>query len=386
MENMAKPSQLCICLVLMVVSVVYGLFDFVAFQIPFIAVRGNVKINELESYIISLIVLFPFGFLVYKIYKARAWARMVWSLLIIFGFFVSLSFTFDYEKYPVILAFIGTILAIAEIIILVLLWNPATTRWFKAMKAARLAAPEVASAETSESDDNTYDDLQTVADSTISAPETMHGVMSYNKLLKILRVIRVIYILIITHILINIAAFYQLAINSISRFPMSQNTATLINVDRAVSLALLVILLISFGYIIIEYLFDKKLQSYPQELIDQSYSKKAILFLSFLYIFFFFSLNNWIVIDFLISSKYRIIYLVLMNLVVIYFVYRLLIQKIENKKTWRNFWIAAVFFLPFMTWFVGFSEFFFIRCGTSIFSKPVLFIINTLKSIFGAAS
>jgi hypothetical protein len=71
MEALTKPRQLHICLILMVVSVVYALFDFIAFQIPAIAVRGNVKINELESYIIALIVLFPFGFLAYKIFKAR---------------------------------------------------------------------------------------------------------------------------------------------------------------------------------------------------------------------------------------------------------------------------------------------------------------------------
>jgi hypothetical protein len=78
---------------------------------------------------------------------------MVWTLFTIFGFFVGLSSTFDYEKYPVALAFIGSIITVVEIITLVLLWHPATTRWFKAMKIARLSISGSTSAETAESAD-----------------------------------------------------------------------------------------------------------------------------------------------------------------------------------------------------------------------------------------
>lgn len=391
METLAKPYQLRVCLILMVVTLVYSLIHFIAFIAP--AFAAYYKINVFVFYMSDLVITFFFGYLLYKMYRGRPWARIVWSLLTIFGIFVGLSSTFDYEKYPVVVAFIGTIIAIADIIVLVLLWHPATTRWFKAMKAARLTTPESTSAETTESSENVDDNLQTATDSTMSVSESTHSGISYNKLLKVLRVIRVIYILSVIQTLINIATFYGLAVNIIGRFPMPQNNATLINVDRSVAMSLLITLLISLGYILIENLIDKKLQSYPQETIDRSYSKKAILFLSFLYTYFFFSLNNRIVVSFIIMNYINdrprivpIIYVVVMNLAALYFVFRYLIQKIENKKTWRNYWIAAVCSLPFMMFFVGFSENFLANYGIDIFTKPVLFIINTLKSIFGAAS
>jgi hypothetical protein len=337
---------------------------------------------------LDLVITFFLGYLLYKIYRGRPWARVLWTLLFIFGFLVTLSSTFDYAKYPVVLAFIGAVITVAEIIALVLLWHPATTHWVKAMKAARLAAQQSTSAETAESTENVNNSLQTATDSTLSLSESIHCRISYNKLLKVLRVIRGIYVLSVTLICINIASFYGLVVNYIDRFSMSQNTATFANVDRSVMASLLVMFIISLAYIIIENLIDKKLQYFPQELIDRSYSRKAILFLSFLYVYSFFSLNNRILISFCYMNVNKkpgivpLIYLALSDSAIIYFVFKYLIKKIENKKTWKYFWIFA----PFIILFIGATENLLYRLGMTLFADPFIFIMNTLKSIFGATS
>ena len=153
METLTKPQHLRICLILMVVTLIYELINVIVFQIPTVAAHGNIKINDFAIYAVALVFTAPFGFLVYKIHKARAWARIVWSLLIIFGFLVGLSSKFDYEKHPAILAFINTIIAVADIVVLVLLWHPSTTRWLKAMKMARFEAAIPITVETMESQD-----------------------------------------------------------------------------------------------------------------------------------------------------------------------------------------------------------------------------------------
>lgn len=380
METFPKPYQIRICLILMTVVLVHESI-FLIKDMPVIA--NYFKIRLSASYAFGFAWLFFNGFLLYEIYKARIWARWLWTLLFIFSSFT--FYEFDYERYPAVLAFITTLVNIAGIIAFVLLWNPASTRWFKAMKAERAGTSEATRIDETEISENTDDNKQNQPASPILSSEKSSRKMSYNKILKILRAIRVIYILAITQVLMNIATFYGVAVNNISRFPMPQNTETLIGVNRSVFVSLEIILLISLVYMFVENIFDKKLQSYPQERIDRSYSPKAIFFLSFLYIFFFFSLNYRIIFSFVcMNNNYRLgidpaFYLFLMNLPVPYFVFRYLIRKIEDKKTWRNYWIAAICAFPFMMFFVNFSEEYMVYFRINVLtSKPLLTVINIL--------
>jgi hypothetical protein len=388
METLIKPRHLRICLILMVVTLVYEQIIFLVFQLPAIDAHYNININGSAFYakVLLLMVIFIiiYSFLIYKIHKARAWARIVWSLLFFLNFLgVFLRATFFYD--PVTLAPLSAIMSISGIIIMVLLWHPATTHWFKAMKMARLNTSEPMAAETLEIPDNASDKLQNLSDSTIIAEggNIDNGITS-NRPLEILRIIRSIYVLVITFILMNIVAFYILAVNISGSPSTSQNAATLINADRSVSLARLVIFLISIGYVIIEYLFDKRLQSYPQDTINRNYSKKTTLFLSSLFLIFFFYLNILIVYHFIVikSIIYNFTNLILLYLIVIYVVYKLLIKS-EDEKTRRNFWIIAVILSLLIIISNGFIEILFFHYGMPLFSRSVLFIINGIKSITG---
>jgi hypothetical protein len=372
----------------MVVTLVYEQIIFFVFQLPAIDAHYNINTNGSAFYakVLLLTVFFItiYSFLIYKIHKARAWARIVWSLLFFSNFLgVFLRATFFYD--PVALAPLSAIMSISGIIILVLLWHPATTHWFKAMKMARLNASEPMAAETLEIPDNASDKLQNLSDATIitEGGNIDNGITS-NRPLEILRIIRSIYVLVITFILMNIVAFYILAVNISDSPSTSQNAATLINADRSVSLARLVIFLISIGYVIIEYLFDKRLQSYPQDKINRNYSKKTTLFLSSLFLNFFFYLNILIVYHFIVikSIIYNFTNLILLYLIVIYVVYKLLIKS-EDEKTRRNFWIIAVILSLLVIISNGFIEILFFHYGIPLFTRSVLFIINGIKSIGG---
>ncbi len=388
MANLAKPGQLRVALILMGVELVYGIIHFIMYEASIYA--SSFKTNIFVSYIFILLSALFIAFFLYKIYKGRAWARLACTILSIFSFFVSLSSTFDYAKYPVALAFIGSIVAVVDIVSLVLLWHPATTRWFKAMKIARLAAPETTNIEESSSNVNADSNLQIEANSTINASESTRSVISYNKFLKILRVVRVLYVLSLILIFINITAIYGLIVYDIAKYPMFPNTAKLIGWDRSITLFIPIIWFISIIYIIVENLIDKKLEYFPKELIDRSYSNKATLFLSFLYVYFFFSLNNRILVSFFYMTPYLninnkpgigpLIYLAISDIAIICFVFKYLIRKIDNKKLWKYFWIFA----PFIFLIIGTTEMLIVKLGMLIFADPFLFIINTLKSFSGA--
>ncbi|PKN11087.1 MAG: hypothetical protein CVU70_00605 [Deltaproteobacteria bacterium HGW-Deltaproteobacteria-5] len=179
MANLVKPGQLRVALILIAVELVYGIIHFIMYEASIYA--SSFKTNIFVSYIFILLPALFIAFFIYKIYKGRAWARVACTILSIFGFFVSLSSTFDYTKYPVALAFIGSVVVVVDIVSLVLLWHPATTRWFKAMKVARLAASETTNTEESGCNANTDSNLQIETNSTISAFESPLSVISYNK-------------------------------------------------------------------------------------------------------------------------------------------------------------------------------------------------------------
>lgn len=105
-----------------------------------------------------------------------------------------------------------------------------------------------------------------------------------------------------------------------------------------------------------------------------------IYFLSFLYAFSFFTLNSWIACTFLKADGYRIIYYILMNIFVIFIIYKSMIQKIKNKKIWRNFWIVALCALPIMMGLVYFTKVLIAPYGMAIITEPVSIIINNVVS------
>jgi hypothetical protein len=366
MENVVKPIQMRVCLILMLVSFI---ISFIAYEVDVINAYSIINIFILKTSILVISTLL-YGFSFYKMYRGRAWTRVVLTVLFIFSLLNGLSsiLIFDYAKYPVFLAFTVDIIKIADIISLVLLWHPATSRWFREMKIAHLTASGAINTE-----------------SAVNTTESTRSNISYNKILKILRTIRVLYILSVTLIMINIAAFYGLVVHLIANYPMSQNTATFTNVNIAAAASLLIIIFISLAFLIAEIIFDKKLQVYPSELIDRSYSDKTILFLSFLYVYFFFSLNNRILVSFFYMTPGTnnpgigpIIYLLFSNIAIIYFVFRYLIKKIEDRKIWKYFWIFA----PFIFLIVAPTDTLISQLGLIIFHEPFLCIRRMLKLTF----
>ena|GEM_PF-2607004 len=331
------------------------------------------SLNLYILYLSMLAAALMFLFLLYMLLRGKAWARVLFTFLILSGLYIGLFSKFNYT--PIILAFISNIVTLADIVSLGLLWHPATTRWFKAMKGARHVDRGGKSAGSSEKNENAE------TDATVSAFQTTYSVISYKKLLKLLRFIRATYILVITQIITNIVISYNLGIlKEITKPAISQNTTGINNMDRGISLFLLVILVISLVYFFIEMIIDKKLHIYPQRYIDKSYSPKMIYFLSFLYAFSFFTLNSWIACTFLKADGYRIIYYILMNIFVIFIIYKSMIQKIKNKKIWRNFWIVALCALPIMMGLVYFTKVLIAPYGMAIITEPVSIIINNVVS------
>jgi len=69
-----------------------------------------------------------------------------------------------------------------------------------------------------------------------------------------------------------------------------------------------------------------------------------------------------------------------MNIFVIFIIYKSMIQKIKNKKIWRNFWIVALCALPIMMGLVYFTKVLIAPYGMAIITEPVSIIINNVVS------
>jgi len=386
MENLVKPRQLRASLVLMISAFLYQLIHFLIFDLP--TTHRMFQVSNVAIYILITVFILFYGFLFYNIFKAKSWARILWTLLFLIFFIGALKSTNSYEQDTVILTYIGTVFRAVEIIAFVLLWNPVTTRWFKAMQAARLAVLEPTGTTTEKNAENDDENVLSPIDSASSSSETeKNKTISYNILLKILRAIRSLYVFSVITIFIVITAIYVVIVNDVAKRRNFPDIATSVGMDNAITNLLFIILLISLVYIIIENLVDRKLQSYPSNLVDKSYSNKTILLLSFFYTYFFFSLNNRIFIAFIYTNVENkpgitpLILLILIDIAIICFIFKYLIRKIDNKKIWKYFWIFA----PLIFFIVGPTEMLIFTLGMRVFADPFLFIMKTLKSIFGVA-
>ena len=374
MENVTRPGQLRAALILIIITSIFDILNHVLFEAS--ALATQYKVDVFVFYISAFATSLLYTFLLYKLYKGRRWTRVAWCILFVFAFLIGLSSTNDYVKTPMVLAFFTTITTIMELVSLVLLWHPETTRWFNAVKSKHQSESAIVDAS------GHLDNLPSVnSESVQQHDESMRSGFSYKRLLKIIRAIRALYVVSMTLNLINIAAFYGLISSRIDRFPMPQNLYDFANADRSVDASLVVMILISIFYVVMETVLDKKLQTLPKTTIDRSYSGKAIMFLAFLYTFFFLSLNHRIIISFFYFNPVKkpgvwpLIYLGLSDLTIIYFVFLYLIQKIENRKHWKYFWIFALL----MIFCLGITENMVVYLGMAIFVDPVTFLFKILR-------
>jgi len=349
----AKPVQLRICLVLMVVSLVYNVAAVVG--------QTSYYADFLDgSYVFALIIRMPqyvaMGVLIYLIYRGYSWARSAWTvmyfvLLVLFVCF----FAFNVEKTPLIILLVVYVLAIAQIIALVLLWNPKTTRWFRAAKEARKKSPGVTVDDVHEAcEDSTGQDLNGVVGVLAEPVDVSRKGMAHDSLLKIIRAIRVLYVLLAVKLFVGGLSTYGAVLDILSAQGMDVDALGFAMLSRTIIPFLLAILLLSAAYSIAENIIEGKLQSYPTALRDRSFSSFGTLTAAFVYVYSLSYLSLAIVKNVLFVDQSIhlpvIVYdafLLLLYLLTVYGTYRYLIKNID-RQTWKYYWIAALCCFPVM--------------------------------------
>lgn len=380
MIRLPVPLQLRISLALIIVTLIYDIVHF--FTLDPSNHIASLRTHFLISYILIQAFFVLTGFLVYMMYKGQAWARVLWTTMFVISLLLTLRITFDYTRYPVILAVLGTIVSVLGNMTLVLLWHPATTRWFKVMKLPYVADPEEKSTQSVNIANHTHAPVQEAPGSEIAGANA-NAEINLGRLIETIRIIRSIYTLSVTFIIMNIVTFYGVVMAETLKPFMAQNRQTLFNMDMAINATLLILFFMSVGYVIIEYLFARRKQVHSLDLLTQKYSKKIALVLSFVHLFFLFSLNNLIVCFFFISKTiiYNYINLIFLNLIAICLVYKILIARINDAKTSRNFLVLSVMLALFMIVFSGIFERFFFHHGIDYFIEPAGFIMKILAFI-----
>jgi hypothetical protein len=150
MEMLPKPRQLRICLILLVARLAYDIiYNSVYFLLPMIAQSGTAG-QTATIYTLAMISAWSFlGFMIYKISQGRSWPRPIWSLFLILSCFVILKDLLPGQKYPAIYVIQHVTDLVVHAVILILLWHPATTRWFREMQMARIEATKSTPIDTS---------------------------------------------------------------------------------------------------------------------------------------------------------------------------------------------------------------------------------------------
>ncbi len=383
MGNLHMPGQLRAFFILSISIFLFQTAHFFIFDIDTIRSQAP-QASQALIYSLYAIVIILYALILYKIFKARSWARILWTIVTLVFIIGTFTSPVDYKQYPVLLAFAGIILNTMNIISLVLLWHPATNRWFKKMKPAHPVKQEIpavtANAENGDDTDNIV--MLAHAASPQDSPESAKKHISYRNLLKILRIVRVLYVVSITLILVKIASFYGIIVRELSRHPAAPDVAQFTTVDIAVVNLSVAILFLSLIFVIAENLSDRKLQSYPAELVDQGYNNKSLLAVSFLYFYCTLALINRIIISFILMkvnhqpSSLLLICWISIAIVIAIFVFIFLVRKIDNRKMWKYYWI----FVPVIFLSVGPTEMLVLRVGEILISKPFIFIIKFIKT------
>ena len=381
MGNLHMPGQLRAFFFLSISVFLFQTAHFVIFDIDTIRSQSP-QASQALIYSMYAIVIILYACILYKTFKAKSWARILWTLVTLFFIIATLKLPVDYKQYPVLLAFVNILLNTLDIISLVLLWHPATNRWFKEMKPVRPAKKEIPTVKTNAENDTDNSDMSAHTASAQDSPANTEKHITYKNLLKILRVVRVVYVVSITLILIMVTSFYGIIVRELSRQPATPDVTQFATVDIAVVNLSVAILFLSLLFVIAENLIDRKLQSYPAELVDRSYSNKALLIVSFLYVYCFFALNNWIISSFILMKVnhqpgiLHLIYWISIGIVIVIFVFIYLVRKINNRKMWKYYWI----FVPVIFLSVGPTEMFVIKVGRIFISKPFIFIMKFIKT------
>jgi hypothetical protein len=198
--------------------------------------------------------------------------------------------------------------------------------------------------------------------------------------LKYIKFIRAIFILLTSFLLMHVILFLGFATNITGIYPKDPSPKDIINAKNSIKLLIIVISILTVGYQIIEDIYKRRTRRFPTALVVYDISQKNRLILSYVYFFFFSFLNFLIVIHF-ISKDIGLIIIsnTLLNIIPIYFINKLMIQKADDKKGWSKFWIitlimSVILVIPYGT--IIFDLF--IHYATACSTEIILFITRRI--------